>query len=102
MDILKLTVDESGNWLLSGTLTRSNVEKYYKSFCSKFPTTDSGVWKIDLADVNSIDSSGIAFLLTMLRHASLYSLTFNINNFPKKYMSMLRAYGLREVLGAAL
>lgn len=52
---------------------------------------------LDLAEVDSIDSAGIAILLAWERYAKHVHKTLTLKHPPEKLLSMLVLYDLKEV-----
>lgn len=53
---------------------------------------------IDLAQVDSIDSAGIAILLSWERYAKHQRKSLSFKNPPEKLLAMLQLYDLTEIL----
>lgn len=57
--------------------------------------------KIDLAELNNIDSSCLSILVTFIRHAKLKHKTIEFINLPEKLINLSRVCGVDEILPIA-
>ena len=82
--------------MLTGPLTVYTVLKWIAEG-QQWINTAAEECVIDLADVSSIDSAGIALLLSWKRYAAQQKKKLLLINRPAKLQSMLELYGLNTV-----
>ena len=84
-----------GTWRLTDSLTMTSVSDIYKAQHATWPT--SGSWHIDLAQVNKIDSAGIALLLAAIRHCHAHQVTLTIVHWCEDAKLLIEAQGLNDI-----
>ena len=90
----QITGDAETGYYLSGDLTYSTVPHLFKQHPLRY--TDSTI--IDLAQVQRIDSSGLALLVEWTCEARKQNKELVLKNVPGSLNSLINVGGLREIL----
>lgn len=81
---------------VAGALTFETVPGLYQNSSSWF--AGAGDLTIDLAQVERIDSAGLALLIEWLRHARVANRTLRFANIPVPVQTLIRINGLQDAL----
>lgn len=87
-----------GRWVLAGPLTISNVAGVLAASVS-VPLPQTG--RIDLKDVDPVDSAGVALLLEWKRRAATEQKSLTFENVTPSMASLAELYGVAEMLISA-
>lgn len=85
-----------GHWRLSGVMSMFTISDYYKKFDRLRPRA-KGSWVIDCRDVAQIDTAGIAYLLSCIRHAKRYRLGLKFDHMPAEVFDLMHAQGVKSL-----
>lgn len=92
-------VVEPGKILLSGDLVREQIERLESL---ALPALDGQIpgtrLEVALGQVRSLDTAGVAFLLTWQSQATARSITVRYTHPPKAMRPMLLVYGLNDLM----
>ena len=95
---LKLKTPNS--WEIGGIVAFNNVsqlEKESKKLRKKLNSHET--WKIDLKNIEQIDSAGLSWLIVNLRYAKKVNLQLKFNNINNSSMiRLISAQGLNEII----
>ncbi len=87
--------DDGGRWVVAGPLTIGNVAHVLAlSFDVPLPPTG----RIDMQDVDPVDSSGVALLLEWKRRATAEGKALSFENVTPSMASLAELYGVDELL----
>lgn len=81
---------------VAGALTFETVPGLFQNSSSWF--AGAGDLTIDLAQVERIDSAGLALLIEWLRHARVANRTLRFANIPAQVQTLIRINGLQDAL----
>jgi phospholipid transport system transporter-binding protein len=89
---------DDGRWVLAGPLTINNVAGVLAATVGvALPSTG----RVDLKDVDPVDSAGVAMLLEWKRRAVAEGLQLAFENVPPSMASLAELYGVDELLSSA-
>ena len=89
---------EDGRWVLAGPLTISNVAGVLAASVD-MPLPSTG--RVDLKDVDPVDSAGVAILLEWKRRALAEGMQLAFDSVPPTMVSLAELYGVDELLSPA-
>ena len=89
---------DDGRWALAGPLTISNVAGVLASSVD-VPLPQTG--RVDLKDVDPVDSAGVAILLEWKRRAAAEGKALAFENIPASMASLAELYGVDGLLAPA-
>lgn len=81
---------------VSGPLTFDSVPALYAASRAWFAGKDA--MTIDLADVSTADSAGLALLIEWLRAARKTGAPLQFSNIPSQMLELIRVNGLQDTL----
>lgn len=87
-----------GRWVLAGPLTINNVAAVLAASVG-IPLPSTG--RVDLKDVDPVDSAGVAILLEWKRRALAEGTKLAFDNVPPTMVSLAELYGVDELLSPA-
>ncbi len=96
MDSVSLQRGEQSQWRLAGHVVFGSVSDLLKTAPDELFSDSQGV--IDLANVERMDSAGLALLLEWLREARRQGGSLRFTNIPESIMSYARVCGLEGLL----
>ena len=86
---------------VQGVLDFATVPTLIKTVEKVLKQAEAGtVFKLDLAEVSSSNSAGVAFLLELNRLCRLSEQSLKIRHMPQPMQTIARAHGVDEVLDA--
>ena len=89
---------DDGRWVLTGPLTINNVAGVLEASVGvPLPTTG----RVDLKDVEPVDSAGVAVLLEWKRRAVAEGIELAFENVPPTMASLAELYGVDGLLSLA-
>jgi phospholipid transport system transporter-binding protein len=89
---------DDGRWVLAGPLTINNVAAVLAASVGvPLPTTG----RVDLKDVDPVDSAGVAVLLEWKRRALAEGIQLAFESVPPTMVSLAELYGVDELLSSA-
>lgn len=91
----QVILHEDGGLSLKGSITIDNVVPVVAHGIALFDRHDL---VIDLAEVSDVDSSAASMLLEWQREAGRRNLRVCFANMPEKLQSLVRLYGLSELI----
>jgi phospholipid transport system transporter-binding protein len=83
----------------SGPLTIATVSAWLRE--SKALFAEDGVWELNLAGVEEVDSAAVSLLLEWARQAAQHGRQLRLRNLPENLQSLLKVYDVKELLPAA-
>jgi len=89
-DIISITVN--------GSIEMENIRDFKKKLLEICQNTDKDA-VIDLSKVNYIDSSGIAVLITLLKHQTKNGKSLNIKKISTQVFNVLKLSSLSDAFG---
>lgn len=89
---VELIESKPGSWTLVGALSVLSLSDDWRRLDKRRPL--EGDWSIDCAQLSKIDSAGIAYLISCLRHAAAKNLTLAIENLPADAHGLMKAQGV--------
>jgi phospholipid transport system transporter-binding protein len=92
-----LRVDD-GRWVLAGPLTIGNVVHVLAASVD-VPLPPTG--RVDLKDVDPVDSAGVALLLEWKRRGALEKRSLSFENVPPSMASLAELYGVDGLLSSS-
>ena len=100
----EITQQNQQQYSISGTLDFSTVPGLMQSVKDYFkPHRTSAASQaaaekitIDLSQITECNSAGLALLLEIVKHASLYNIKLHFENLPVTLMTIARAYGIES------
>ena len=87
-----------GRWVLAGPLTINNIAGVLAASVG-VPLPQTG--RIDLKDVDPVDSAGVALLLEWKRRAAAEQKSLTFENVTPSMASLAELYGVAEMLISA-
>ncbi len=88
---------DGGRWALAGPLTINNVALVLAASVD-VPLPPTG--RVDLKDVDPVDSAGVALLLEWKRRATLERKALNFENMTPSMASLAELYGVDGLLSS--
>jgi len=89
---------DDGRWVVAGPLTIGNVAHVLADSVD-LPLPQSG--RIDLQDVDPVDSAGVALLLEWKRRATAEGKGLRFENVTPSMASLAELYGVDELLSSS-
>lgn len=86
---------DDGRWVLAGPLTISNVAGVLAASVG-VPLPQTG--RIDLKDVDPVDSAGVALVLEWKRRAAVERKSLTFENVTPSMASLAELYGVADML----
>jgi phospholipid transport system transporter-binding protein len=83
----------------SGPLTISTVCEWLRESEALF--AEDGVWELNLAGVEEVDSAAVSLLLEWSRQAAQRGRQLQLRNLPDNLQCLLKVYDVQELLPAA-
>lgn len=83
----------------SGPLTIATVSAWLRESEALF--AEDGVWELNLAGVEEVDSAAVSLLLEWARQAALRGRQLRLCNLPENLQCLLKVYDVQELLPAA-
>ncbi|MDO8891016.1 MAG: STAS domain-containing protein [Sulfurimicrobium sp.] len=83
----------------SGPLTIATVSEWLRESEALF--ADDGVWELNLAGVEDVDSAAVSLLLEWARQAAQRGRQLQLRNLPENLQCLLKVYDVQELLPAA-
>ncbi len=89
---------DDGRWVVAGPLTINNVAGVLASSVG-VPLPQTG--RVDLKDVDPVDSAGVALMLEWKRRAAAEGKALAFDNIPASMASLAELYGVDGLLTSA-
>ncbi|MFA5242035.1 MAG: STAS domain-containing protein [Sulfuricella sp.] len=83
----------------SGPLTIATVSAWLRE--SKALFAEDGIWELNLAGVEDVDSAAVSLLLEWARQAAQRGRQLQLHNLSENLQSLLKVYDVKELLPAA-
>ncbi len=83
----------------SGPLTIATVSTWLRESEPLF--AEDGVWELNLAEVDEVDSAAVSLLLEWARRAAQRGHQLRLRNLPENLQSLLKVYDVQELLPIA-
>lgn len=96
MSEARLESSDGGRIRVIGELTFATVSQLLRE--ERLLEEDSGVLRIDLAEVGRADSAGLALLIHWLRHARQSGREVVFSNVPEQMLAIARVSDLENIL----
>jgi len=98
MAMININSDEPGHFFLQGELIFPCIDKNtVKAFTDQLNDT-TGKIKLDLNQVTSSDSAGLALLIEWLKFAENKNIKLLFDNIPEQLLALARLGGFEEAL----
>ena len=88
---------ENNELIISGDLLFAFVPAVLKECQSLLPKQTT--WVINLSNINNSDSSGLAFLLAMMRYAKKSNHSIGFKQIPEQLIALAKIAGVSEFIG---
>jgi phospholipid transport system transporter-binding protein len=84
--------DKAGNFVLRGTLNRETIPQFWPDCLAELTQAQQHCdpLNLDLADIEHIDTAGLAWLLNLLRDAKQQQTTFTLSNVPPSLLNLAK------------
>lgn len=83
----------------TGPLTIATISAWLRESEALFVL--DGVWELDLAGVEEVDSAAVSLLLEWARQATKRGHQLRLHNLPENLQCLLKVYDVQELLPAA-
>jgi len=83
----------------SGPLTIATASAWLRD--SKALFDEDGIWELNLAGVEEVDSAAVSLLLEWARQAAQRGRQLRLHNLPENLQSLLKVYDVQELRPAA-
>lgn len=94
-----MIVRNGSHFDFSGPLTIATVSAWLRESEALF--AQDGIWELNLAGVEEVDSAAVSLLLEWARQAAQRGRQLQLHNLPENLQCLLKVYDVQELLPAA-
>ncbi len=95
----EITQQNQQKYLISGAvdfLTVPDLMKRASVFFKGHKQSERANIEVDLSQVTTCNSAGLALMLEMAKHARLNNIELHFNNLPENLLTIAKAYGIES------